>query len=157
MCTRTRRKTDFYTYRSFWPNSCLSIDGYHLQKEDSYSSYDDFPTFGQRLAKPQTFFSTTAAQQIAGSMERSPESTAMLHILGWVDCRRPQHPHSPAAACVSIDQLKSAISPPLQRGCQIRNTVNTWQRPMWPVPESDKYTYARPISGNQQLLRLRWF
>ena len=54
-CTKPYNKTDLKSLPSFWPVSCLSIDGHHLQEEDSYSSQDDFPMFGQRLVKLQAF------------------------------------------------------------------------------------------------------
>ncbi|KAK0610363.1 hypothetical protein B0T17DRAFT_110878 [Bombardia bombarda] len=39
---------------SLWPVTCRSFDG-HVQEQGSYSSQDDFPLFGQRLAKLQEF------------------------------------------------------------------------------------------------------
>jgi hypothetical protein len=39
---------------SFWPVSCRSFEG-SLQEESAYSSQDDFPMFGARLAKLQEF------------------------------------------------------------------------------------------------------
>lgn len=39
---------------AFWPVTCRSFEGY-LQEESAYSSQDDFPLFGQRLAKLQEF------------------------------------------------------------------------------------------------------
>jgi hypothetical protein len=39
---------------SLWPVSCRSFEG-TLQEESTYSSQDDFPMFGQRLAKLQEF------------------------------------------------------------------------------------------------------
>lgn len=37
-----------------WPVTCRSFEG-HLQEESAYSSQDDFPMFGTRLAKLQEF------------------------------------------------------------------------------------------------------
>lgn len=39
---------------ALWPVACRSYQGF-LQEQGSYSSHDDFPLFGQRLAKLQTF------------------------------------------------------------------------------------------------------
>ena len=39
---------------SLWPVSCRSFED-TLQEEDAYSAQDDFPMFGQRLAKLQEF------------------------------------------------------------------------------------------------------
>ncbi|TVY82556.1 hypothetical protein LSUE1_G002864 [Lachnellula suecica] len=39
---------------SLWPISCRTFEG-SLQEENAYSSQDDFPMFGQRLAKLQEF------------------------------------------------------------------------------------------------------
>lgn len=39
---------------SLWPVTCRSFEG-HLQEESAYSSQDDFPMFGARLAKLQEF------------------------------------------------------------------------------------------------------
>ena len=39
---------------SLWPVTCRSFEGC-LQEESAYSSQDDFPMFGQRLAKLQEF------------------------------------------------------------------------------------------------------
>ena len=63
ICTRPQKETDCLSLPSLWPSSCLSIDGRHLQEEgqeegqeeDSYSSQDDLPMFGQRFAKLQSF------------------------------------------------------------------------------------------------------
>lgn len=40
--------------KSLWPVSCRSFEQ-TLQEESAYSSQDDFPMFGQRLAKLQEF------------------------------------------------------------------------------------------------------
>jgi hypothetical protein len=39
---------------SLWPVTCRSFEG-HLQEESAYSSQDDFPMIGARLAKLQEF------------------------------------------------------------------------------------------------------
>ena len=38
-----------------WPASCRSVVDEKLQEEDTYSSQDDFPLLGQRLAKLQEY------------------------------------------------------------------------------------------------------
>lgn len=55
VCAKSRQEADDLLLPSFWPNPCLSMDGKHLQEEDSYSSQEDFPIFGQRLARLQAF------------------------------------------------------------------------------------------------------
>ena len=54
MCTRPCDSVVRRLPVSFWPVSCRTSDG-SLQEESVYSSQDDFPMFGARLAKLQEF------------------------------------------------------------------------------------------------------
>jgi hypothetical protein len=54
VCARKCDKTVRALPSSLWPTSCRSFEGF-LQKENAYSSQDDFPMFSQRLAKLQEF------------------------------------------------------------------------------------------------------
>lgn len=54
LCTRPCDSKIAALPPSLWPISCRSFDN-TLQEEDSYSSQDDFPVYGQRLAKLQEF------------------------------------------------------------------------------------------------------
>jgi hypothetical protein len=58
---------------SLWPATCRSFEG-SLQEESTYSSQDDFPMFGQRLAKLQEF-----------SLRQQPSKLRDL----WRDRRNP--------------------------------------------------------------------
>ena len=74
VCKSSYKDADVKSLPSFWPSSCLTVDGRNLQEADSYSSQDDFPIFGQRLAKLQAF---TLRQQ----------PTKLLDL--WRDRRNP--------------------------------------------------------------------
>ncbi|KAI1737182.1 hypothetical protein F4680DRAFT_468382 [Xylaria scruposa] len=55
LCTRPSRDKMVRTIpQEIWPATCHNFDGL-LQEESTYSSQDDFPLFGQRLVKLQTF------------------------------------------------------------------------------------------------------
>jgi hypothetical protein len=54
LCTWPYDRTIAALPLSIWPISCRSFED-TLQEEDSYSSQDDFPVYGQRLAKLQEF------------------------------------------------------------------------------------------------------
>ena len=55
VCITSSQKVNVFSLSSFWPDSCRTIDGEHLQEEGSYSSREDFPMCGQRLARLQAF------------------------------------------------------------------------------------------------------
>jgi hypothetical protein len=54
VCARACESTVRALPMSMWPVTCRSSAGC-LQEESAYSSQDDFPMFGQRLAKLQEF------------------------------------------------------------------------------------------------------
>jgi hypothetical protein len=54
VCGESRKTVAARLPSSLWPVSCRSFDG-DLQEEDTYSSQDDFPMFGPRLAALQLF------------------------------------------------------------------------------------------------------
>jgi hypothetical protein len=53
-CSRAKEKPIKGLPMSIWPVTCRGFDGLLLE-QSSYSSRDDFPLFGQRLAKLQEF------------------------------------------------------------------------------------------------------
>ena len=54
LCTRSYDSAVRALPVALWPVTCRSFEGV-LQEEPAYSSQDDFPLFGQRLAKLQAF------------------------------------------------------------------------------------------------------
>ncbi|EGX90880.1 hypothetical protein CCM_07300 [Cordyceps militaris CM01] len=54
LCTNPRKEVVKKLPDSFWPASCRGLDN-TLQEDDSYSSQDDFPMLGSRLAAIQEF------------------------------------------------------------------------------------------------------
>lgn len=54
LCSHTRSEIVKKLPNSLWPISCRGFDD-DLQESGSYSSFDDFPILGQRLAAIQVF------------------------------------------------------------------------------------------------------